>query len=130
MKKELTPTKSVVPNAGASSKKTSTSRNVSNVEPSPSNRIATTTSKTLDPKMRRNDRVIIDLLSRYRAINALHVAYYNRLAESPAELAHEFFYVVGDILEGKPLDALTTRLVDKERVQEFLSEDRTNANIE
>ena len=120
--KKMLASKSVVQSAVAPSKKTPTLKSVPTVEHYPSS----PPNQNAQVAIRRNDKVFVEILGRYKAINALHIAYYNRLSDSPAELAHEFFYAVGDILEGKPLNTLATRLVDVGRVQEFLDEDRDN----
>lgn len=74
--------------------------------------------------MRRSVKVTRELLERYRLIRALHTCYYTQLTANVGEFSTEFFYLVGDILEGKPIDERVLRYVRMDRVREFLKEDR------
>jgi hypothetical protein len=70
------------------------------------------------------DKVIYELLQRYRRINALHACCYNRLDVDVQEIATEFFFLVGDILEGKPFRQNDLKYIDLARVEAFLRENR------
>ena len=74
--------------------------------------------------MRRPVKVTRELLGRYKLIRAIHTCYYTQLDANVAEFSTEFFYLVGDILEGKPVDESTLRYIDMGRVREFLKEDK------
>jgi hypothetical protein len=70
------------------------------------------------------DRITRELLQRYRLIRALHTCCYTRLGTDVQELATEFFFLVGDVLEGKRLRRDGLKYIDLERVDAFLREDR------
>ena len=67
-------------------------------------------------------KVTTDILQRYRLIRAVYRTYYTTLDVPVQALATEFFYVVGDILEGKTLDESRLRHLDLEQVQKVLKE--------
>ena len=63
-----------------------------------------------------------DILNRYSLIRAVYRAYYTSLDVPAQDVATEFFFVVGDILEGKPLGATRLRYLDLEVVKKILKE--------
>lgn len=73
--------------------------------------------------MRLTDKVRQEIINRYRLIRAIHTCYYTCMTTSIGELSTEFFYLVGDVLEGKPIDESKLRYVDMDRVRDFLKED-------
>ena len=71
---------------------------------------------------RHRNRVLTELVERYRLIEALHTCYFTQLERPVGELSTEFFYAVGDILEGKQLDGTRCPSLDLERVRAFSRE--------
>ena len=69
-------------------------------------------------------RLALEIVERYRMIRALHTCYYTQLGSKVQEFSNEFFFLVGDVIEGKPLDESRLRHIDMDRVREFLKEDR------
>lgn len=69
-------------------------------------------------------QLALELVERYRVIRALHTCYYNLLATNITDFASEFFFLVGDVIEGKPIDETALRFISMDRVREFLKEDR------
>lgn len=69
-------------------------------------------------------RLALEVVERYRFIRALHTCYYNQLGANVVDFACEFFFLVGDVIEGKPIDEASLRFVDMDRVREFLKEDK------
>ena len=69
-------------------------------------------------------RLALELVERYRFIRALHTCYYNQLDVEVTSFASEFFFLVGDVVEGKPIDEAALRFIDMDRVREFLREDK------
>ena len=61
-------------------------------------------------------RVASDLAGRLSDIRALWHAVHNDPHKSVEDLAAEFYFAVGDILEGRPLKSLTFQKIDRERV--------------
>lgn len=74
--------------------------------------------------MNRPNSILREVVDRYKFIRALHTCYYTRLDVDVQAFATEFFFVVGDVLEGKPIDETRLRYLDLNRVYEFLKEDR------
>ncbi len=72
----------------------------------------------------RRDKVTRELIDRYKLIRAVHTCYYIQLDRDIQQVAPEFFYLVNDILEGKPIDESRLRHIDMRRVDEFLREDK------
>lgn len=59
------------------------------------------------------------LLSKLRAIRALHIVAYN--SNTPVDkMAPEFFYAIGDILEGQKPTDLNLKTIDKQQLLEEL----------
>ena len=69
-------------------------------------------------------KLALEIVDRYRMIRALHTCYYTQLERGVQEFAPEFFYLVGDVIEGKSIDEAALRHVDMARVRDFLSEDK------
>jgi hypothetical protein len=74
--------------------------------------------------MRRPAKITREIIGRYKLIRAIHTCYYTQLDANVVEFSTEFFYLVGDILEGKPIDEGPLRCIDMQRVREFLKEDK------
>jgi hypothetical protein len=64
----------------------------------------------------RNLKVTADVVRRLKNIRDLWLAVHNDPNYTVQESAHEFFWLVGDILEGKQLEQLEYRYVSKKRV--------------
>lgn len=69
-------------------------------------------------------QLALELVERYRFIRALHTCYYNLLGADVTGFASEFFFLVGDVIEGKPIDEAALRFINMDRVREFLKEDK------
>lgn len=69
-------------------------------------------------------RVAREIVDRYRLIRALHTCYYTQLDANVTQFSTEFFFLVGDVIEGKSIDASRLRYIDMNRVNDFLKEDR------
>lgn len=69
-------------------------------------------------------RLAMELVDRYRFIRALHTCYYNQLGADVTSFASEFFFLVGDVIEGKPIDEAALRFITLDRVREFLKEEK------
>lgn len=61
-------------------------------------------------------RVANDMAGRLRDIRALWVAVQTDPTKTVADVATEFYFAVGEILEGRTLRSLTLRTIDRERV--------------
>lgn len=72
----------------------------------------------------RPSKLVREIIERYKLIRAIHTCYYTQLDAEPTQFSTEFYYLVGDILEGRPIDESTLRFIDMSRVYEFLKEDR------
>jgi hypothetical protein len=79
--------------------------------------------KVLKVPMRHKDRVQNEIVERYRLIRAIHTCYYTELSVDVGDFATEFFYLAGDIIEGKPIDESRLRFVNMERVNQYLREE-------
>jgi hypothetical protein len=73
--------------------------------------------------MRQREKVVNDILERYRLICAIHTCYYTQLQVNAQDFGAEFFFLVGDIIEGKPIDRDSLRFIDMARVEQYLKED-------
>jgi len=73
---------------------------------------------------RRTDKLKDELIARYKLLRAVRVCYYNLLDVDVSVFSQEFFFVAGDIMEGKPIDYTQLRYLKKERVLTYLKEDR------
>jgi len=71
----------------------------------------------------RPTKLYQEIIKCYRVIRALHTCYYTQLEANVSTFSTEFYYLVGDILEGKPIDESQLRYIDFSRVKEFLKED-------
>jgi hypothetical protein len=60
-------------------------------------------------------RVATDIASRYRDIKAAWLAVHNDPTRSVDSLAAEFFFMVGDIMEGRPLRTLKFTNINRDR---------------
>lgn len=67
-------------------------------------------------------RAAADVASRLRDIRALWFAVHNDPKHSVTELAPEYYYAVGEILEGRPVRSLNLRKIDRERVLQHAEE--------
>ena len=72
----------------------------------------------------RPAKISHEIIERYRVIRALHTCLYTQLDTEVAQFGPEFFYLVGDILEGKPIDTGALRFINMNRVHDFLKEDK------
>jgi len=72
----------------------------------------------------RATKITREIVERYRYIRALHTCLYTQLDVDVAHFGPEFFYLVGDVLEGKPIDGAGLRFIDVDRVRDFLKEDK------
>lgn len=61
-------------------------------------------------------RVANDVASRMRDIRAVWSAVHNDPHKTVEDLAGEFYFIVGDLLEGRPLRSLQFHKIDRERV--------------
>src|SRR5882672_4973368 len=61
-------------------------------------------------------RVAHDMAARLRSVRALWFAVQNDPRGSVEDVASEFYFAVGELLEGRTLKAVTLRLIDRERV--------------
>lgn len=73
---------------------------------------------------RRTDKLKDELIARYKLLRAVRVCYYNLLGVDVSEFSPEFFFVAGDIMEGKPIDYTQLRYLREENVTQYLKEDR------
>ena len=73
---------------------------------------------------RRTEKVKDELISRYKLLRAVRVCYYQLLGVDVSVFAQEFFFVAGDIMEGKPIDYTQLRYLKQEAVEAYLKEDR------
>jgi hypothetical protein len=67
-------------------------------------------------------RVVNDVAGRLRDIRALWHAVHNDPHKTVEQLAAEFYFAVGDVLEGRPLSALTLHKIDRARVDAHAEE--------
>lgn len=67
-------------------------------------------------------RVANDVAGRLRDIRALWCAVQTDPTKTVADVAAEFYYAVGEILEGRTLRSLTLRNIDRERVLAHVEE--------
>lgn len=73
---------------------------------------------------RRTAKLQNELLARYKLLRAVRVCYYNMLGVDVRQFAQEFFFVAGDIMEGKPIDYTQLRYLKRVDVERYLKEDR------
>lgn len=67
-------------------------------------------------------RVANDVAGRLRDIRAVWFAVHNDPNKTVTDVAAEFYYAVGEILEGRTLRALSLRNIDRERVLAHVEE--------
>lgn len=67
-------------------------------------------------------RVAGDVTGRLRDIRALWFAVNNDPKYSVTDLAPEFFYAVGEVLEGRPIRSVNLRKIDRDRVAQHAEE--------
>ena len=72
----------------------------------------------------RPAKVSREIIERYRFIRAVHTCLYTQLDMDVTKFGPEFFFLVGDVLEGKPIDGAGLRFIDINRVRDFLKEDK------
>lgn len=70
----------------------------------------------------RVNKVLNDVVKIHTQVRALALAVQTDPDLDPAMLGNEFYYAVLESLEGKTLDNLTLRLIDRERVRRYLKE--------
>ena len=73
---------------------------------------------------RRTEKLKDELIQRYKLLRAVRVCYYNLLGVDVSVFGQEFFFVAGDIMEGKPIDYTQLRYLKEENVRMYLKEDR------
>lgn len=69
-----------------------------------------------------SSRVASDVAGRLRDIRALWFATHNDPKHSVTDLAPEFYYAVGEILDGRTLRSVNLRKIDRNRVAEHAEE--------
>lgn len=69
-----------------------------------------------------NQKVNSEITNRLREIRALWFAVHNDPKHSVEQLAAEFYFKIGDLLEGKNLKQLVYHSIDKERVFEHVED--------
>ena len=67
-------------------------------------------------------RVANDVIGRLRDIRAVWCAVQNDPNKTIGDVAAEFYFVVGEILEGRTLRSLSLRNIDRERVNAHVEE--------
>ena len=67
-------------------------------------------------------KVTGDVIRRHGAIRALWLAVQNDPERTVQDAAAEFYYAVGELLEGKPLDKIELRKIDRRRVVQHIKE--------
>ena len=72
----------------------------------------------------RTDKLKAEVIQRYKLLRAVRICYYTLSGVDVSQFASEFFFVAGDIMEGKPLDYSQLRFLSQDVVQRFLKEDR------
>jgi hypothetical protein len=73
---------------------------------------------------RRTDKLKDELVARYKLLRAVRVCYYNLLDADVSAFGQEFFFVAGDIMEGKSIDYTQLRYLRQDDVESYLKEDR------
>jgi hypothetical protein len=63
-----------------------------------------------------NIKVAGDIVRRFANIRALWLAIQNDPDHTVQDVAVEFFYAIGDLLEGKGLEQLDFQVIDRKRV--------------
>ena len=61
-------------------------------------------------------RVATDIVSRYQDIRAVWFAVHNDPNQMVGTLSAEFYFIVGQIMEGQPLHAIKFNRIDRARV--------------
>lgn len=69
-----------------------------------------------------SQKVASEITGRLRDIRALWFGVHNDPNHSVSQLAAEFYFKVGELLEGKSLTQLTYHGIDKERVLEHVED--------
>lgn len=69
-----------------------------------------------------SSRIVGDVTGRLRDIRALWFAVQNDPNRSVVDVAAEFYFAVGEILEGRSVTTLNLRRIDKERVKQHVEE--------
>jgi hypothetical protein len=72
----------------------------------------------------RHHRLAQEIVDRYQLIRALHTCYYTQLGADVQQFSTEFFFLVGDIIEGKTIDESNLHFIDMDRVRQFIQEER------
>lgn len=67
-------------------------------------------------------KVTGDIVRRLASVRALWLAVYNDPDQSVQDLAVEFFHAVGQLLEGRPLEQMVFKKIDKDHVLEHVQE--------
>lgn len=69
-----------------------------------------------------SQKVSGEITGRLKDIRALWFGVHNDPNHSVEDLASEFYFKVGELLEGKPLQQLTFHSIDKDRVLEHVED--------
>jgi hypothetical protein len=69
-----------------------------------------------------SNRVVGDVAIRLRDIRALWCAVHNDPNHSVTDLSAEFYYAVGEVLEGRDVSSLSLRKIDRDRVAQHADE--------
>lgn len=69
-----------------------------------------------------SSRAVSDVASRTRLIRSLWFAVHNDPDHTVAGLSAEFYFAVGQVLEGRGLDALELHQINRERVRQHAKE--------
>lgn len=67
-------------------------------------------------------KVTGDVIRRHAGVRALWLAVQNEPEISVQDVAVEFYFAVGELLEGKPLDEVVLRKIDRRRVMQHIKE--------
>ncbi|RKX63417.1 MAG: hypothetical protein DRP42_07645 [Tenericutes bacterium] len=73
--------------------------------------------------MKKPNKINKEIISRYKLIRAIHTCCFTRMDLRVEDFAKEYFYIVGDIFEGRLIDESNLRTIDMTRVREFLAEE-------
>lgn len=69
-----------------------------------------------------SSRAVSDVAGRTRLVRALWFAVHNDPGHTVAELSAEFYFAVGQVLEGRGINALELHRINRERVAQHAKE--------
>lgn len=69
-----------------------------------------------------SSRAVGDVAGRMRLVRALWFAVHNDPSHTVAELSVEFYFAVGQVIEGRGIDALELHQINRERVVQHARE--------